>query len=60
MKLTEQQRTALAKRLADMYEKTGVAGIAVGLFQHQYEGLAIGAVFVLFSLFLTYRLERNK
>lgn len=33
MKLTEQQRTALVKRLADFTEKASIASLAVGVFQ---------------------------
>ena len=58
MKFTETQRWALLKRTADLYEKVGVAGLAVGLFQFDVRGALIGLGFVAVSLLLTYILER--
>lgn len=58
MNLTDQRKRAIAKRIADIYEKIGVAGLAVGLFQHNYEGMLIGGVFLVFSLIITYKLEQ--
>lgn len=58
MRLNEEQRRALLKRVADVYEKVGVAGLAVGLFQHNELGAVLGIGFIAISLFLTYVLER--
>ena len=58
MRLTDQQKKALVKRLADIYEKMGVAGLAVAIFQHNEAGFWYGALFFIVSLLLTYLLER--
>jgi hypothetical protein len=58
MKLTEQQSRALVKRLADIYEKMGVAGLAVAIFQHHEAGFWYGAGFFVVSLVLTYLMEK--
>lgn len=42
MSLTDQQKRALAKRLADFLEKSSVASLAVGIFQNVTIGLVIG------------------
>lgn len=58
MKLTEQQKFALAKRIADTYEKLGVAGLAVGLFQDVTLGQIVGLLCIAVSLLITYLLEK--
>lgn len=58
MKMTEQQKRALVKRIADIYEKMGVAGMAVAIFQHNETGLFYGLGFFAVSLALTYILEK--
>lgn len=40
------------------YEKVGVAGLALGLFQYNFQGALIGLGFLAVSLLLTYLLER--
>ena len=42
MTLTDNQKRALVKRIADIYEKVGVAGLALGLFQYNFQGALIG------------------
>lgn len=56
--LTDNQKRALVKRIADIYEKVGVAGLALGLFQYNFQGALIGLGFLAVSLLLTYLLER--
>ncbi len=56
--LTDNQKRALVKRIADIYEKVGVAGLALGLFQYNFQGALIGLGFLTVSLLLTYLLER--
>lgn len=56
--LTDNQKRALVKRIADIYEKVGVAGLALGLFQYNFQGALIGLGFLTISLLLTYLLER--
>ena len=56
--LTDNQKRALVKRIADIYEKVGVAGLALGLFQYNFQGVLIGLGFLAVSLLLTYLLER--
>lgn len=56
--LTDNQKRALLKRGADMLEKIGVAGLAVGLFQGNTLGAAFGLVFAIMSFAVTYYLER--
>lgn len=56
--LTDNQKRALVKRIADIYEKVGVAGLALGLFQYNFQGTLIGLGFLTISLLLTYLLER--
>lgn len=59
MTLTDNQKRALVKRIADIYEKkVGVAGLALGLFQYNFQGALIGLGFLAVSLLLTYLLER--
>ena len=41
------------KRVADFLEKLAVAGIALGLFQNNYSGMWLAAVFFVVSVFLT-------
>lgn len=43
----------MLKRVADWLEKMSVASIAVGVFQGQHLGLAIGAACFVGSLYLT-------
>mgnify|MGYP005858602041 CR=1 FL=1 len=57
MKLTDQQIRALVKRFADIYEKIGVAGLAVGVFQGVPDGQFIGLACLAVSIGLTYILE---
>ena len=56
--LARNQKRALVKRIADIYEKVGVAGLALGLFQYNFQGALIGLGFLAVSLLLTYLLER--
>lgn len=56
--LTDNQKRSLVKRIADIYEKVGVAGLALGLFQYNFQGALIGLGFLAVSLLLTYLLER--
>lgn len=56
--VTDNQKRALVKRIADIYEKVGVAGLALGLFQYNFQGALIGLGFLTVSLLLTYLLER--
>ncbi len=58
MKLTIEQKRALLKRVADIYEMAGIAGVAVGLFQNSEIGTWVGLGFIAICLFLTYILER--
>lgn len=53
MTLTDNQKRALVKRIADIYEKVGVAGLALGLFQYNFQGTLIGLGFLTVSLLLT-------
>lgn len=46
MTLTDNQKRALVKRIADIYEKVGVAGLALGLFQYNFQGALIGLGFL--------------
>lgn len=46
-------RKALLKRTADALEKLAVAGLAVGIFQGNENGIYIGAGLMLFSYVLT-------
>lgn len=48
--LTDNQKRALVKRIADIYEKVGVAGLALGLFQYNFQGALIGLGFLAVSL----------
>jgi len=41
------------KRVADFLEKLAVAGVALGLFQDNYSGMWLAAVFFAVSLALT-------
>jgi hypothetical protein len=41
------------KRIADFLEKLAVAGIALGLFQNNYSGMWLAAVFFIASLIMT-------
>ena len=41
------------KRVADFLEKLAVAGIALGIFQNNYSGMWLAAVFFAVSLVLT-------
>ena len=56
--LTDNQKRAMIKRVADALEKLGVAGLAVGIFQGNVVGAVCGIAFIGVSLALTYYLER--
>lgn len=56
--LTDNQKRAMIKRVADALEKLGVAGLAVGIFQGNVVGAVCGIAFIGLSLALTYYLER--
>ena len=56
--LTDNQKRAMIKRVADALEKLGVAGLAVGIFQGSVVGAVCGIAFIGVSLALTYYLER--
>lgn len=58
MSLTNQQKRALAKRLADFLEKSSVASLAVGIFQNVTIGLVIGVLAFLGAAYLTYKENR--
>lgn len=51
MKMTDQQKHALVKRLTDFLEKSSVASLAVGIFQ----GVQIGILAFLGAAYLTYK-----
>ena len=53
MKLRESKVRAVVKRIADAYEKLGVASLAVGLFQNIEAGLWIGAGCLATSIIIT-------
>jgi hypothetical protein len=48
----------MKKRIADIMEKLGVAGLAVGLFRGEPIGYIIGALCIAYCLYLTRRLEQ--
>ena len=48
----------MKKRIADIMEKLGVAGLAVGLFQGAAVGYAIGLLCIAYCLYLTRGLEK--
>ena len=48
----------MQKRIADIMEKLGVAGLAVGLFQSNFFGWAVGTLCIGYCLYLTRRLEK--
>ncbi|GHS92499.1 hypothetical protein FACS1894107_08550 [Planctomycetales bacterium] len=50
----------MIKRLADIAEKMGVAGLALGLFQGNGLGLLLGSVFVGICLYATYWLLKKE
>ena len=50
--LTETQKRAVVKRIADVLEKLGVAGLAVGIFQGNNIGTVVGIAFVFTSVAL--------
>lgn len=58
MKLTDQQRLALIKRLADFTEKASIASLAVGVFQGSVLGAVIGASAFLCSVVLTFEVSK--
>jgi len=45
------------KRAADMMEKLGVTGLAVGMFQGAVSGYAVGLLCLAYSFYLTWRME---
>jgi hypothetical protein len=49
---------SMQKRIADIMEKLGVAGLAVGLFQSAAFGYAIGLLCLAYCLYLTRRMEK--
>lgn len=46
MTLTDNQKRAMIKRVADALEKLGVAGLAVGIFQGNVVGAVCGIAFI--------------
>ena len=50
--LTDNQKRAMIKRVADALEKLGVAGLAVGIFQGNVVGAVCGIAFILSDVFL--------
>jgi len=48
----------MQKRIADIMEKLGVAGLAVGLFSGEILGLMVGSLCIAYCLYLTRRLEQ--
>jgi hypothetical protein len=48
----------MKQRIADILEKLGVAGLAVGLFQGAFLGYAIGLLCIVYCLYLTKGLEK--
>ena len=58
MKLTEQQRTAMVKRLADYTEKASIASLSVGVFQSNMLGVAIGALAFICTVILTFEVNK--
>lgn len=58
MKFTETQIRGVVKRIADAYEKLGVASLAVGLFQDIEAGIWIGVGCLAASVLITAALER--
>lgn len=48
----------MSKRIADIVEKLGVAGLALGIYQGNVYGACVGMVLLLYCLYLTRRLEQ--
>jgi hypothetical protein len=48
----------MKKRIADIMEKLGVAGLAVGLFQDSIFGYIAGSVCIAYCLLLTRSMEK--
>ena len=55
MRMTDQQKHALVKRLTDFLEKSSVASLAVGIFQGVQIGIVIGILAFLGAAYLTYK-----
>lgn len=45
----------MVKRIADWLEKMSAGCIVAGIFQERWPGLALGALFMAYSLYLTWR-----
>lgn len=54
MKISEEKRMALSKRLADFMEKGSIACFAVGIFQGDNLGLLVGSFCLVVSAVVTY------